>query len=93
MKKRFNPAGTYLFKFNDGNTGTVSENCSKLAIKKLERLQWRSGVFIINFEEISQIILMFPSLTLIIEKEVELQSLFLTPNFIIVRELVAFQTV
>ena len=39
--------------------------CSKLTIKKPERRHWhRSGVFIINFEHISHLILVFLSLTL-----------------------------
>ena len=36
----------------------------KLKIKTPERLQWRhSGVFIVNFEQISRIVLMFRILT------------------------------
>ena len=39
--------------------------CSELTIKKLERRQWRrSGVFNVNYEQISQIVLVFPLLTL-----------------------------
>ena len=39
---------------------------SKLSTKTPERPQWRrSGVFIVNFEQISRIVLLFPMLTLI----------------------------
>ena len=39
--------------------------CSKLTIKTPERSQWgRSGVFIVNFEYISQLVLVFLLLTL-----------------------------
>ena len=39
--------------------------CSKLTIKLPERRHWcRSGVFIVNFEHISQVFLMFLMLTL-----------------------------
>ena len=39
--------------------------CSKLKIKTPERRHWRrSGVFIVNFEHISHLILMFLLLTL-----------------------------
>ena len=44
------PAGNYMFKVNIRNTRASCEICSKLAIKTLERRQWRhSGVFIVNF--------------------------------------------
>ena len=49
-------ADIYLFKVNNWNTKTVCEICSKLAIKK--------PGFIVNFEQISHIVLVFPSLTL-----------------------------
>ena len=39
--------------------------CSKLIIKAPERRQWRSlGVFIVNFEHISHLVLVFSKLTL-----------------------------
>ena len=48
-----------------GNTRTVIEIGSKLTIKTLERCQWpRFGVLIVNFEQISHIVLLFPFLTL-----------------------------
>ena len=59
------PAGIYLFKINNGNARTVCEICSELAIKTPEPRQWhRSGVFIVNFEQISHIVLVFPLLPL-----------------------------
>ena len=59
------PAGNYMFKVNNGNTRTRCEICSKLTIKTPERRQWRrSGVFIVNFEHISHLVLVFLLLTL-----------------------------
>ena len=59
-----NPVNIYLFKFNNRNTRTRWEICSKLTIKIPERRQWRrSGVFI-NFEHILHLALMFLLLTL-----------------------------
>ena len=59
------PAGIYLLKVNNRNTRTRCEICSKLTIKTPERRQWRSsGVFIVNFEHISHLVLMFLLLTL-----------------------------
>ena len=41
------------------------KKCSKLQIKIPERRQWRrSSIFIVNFEHISHIVLLFPLLTL-----------------------------
>ena len=54
-------AGIYLFKDGNGNTRPTYEICSKLAKETLEQRQWRgSGVFIVNFEQISDIVLVFP---------------------------------
>ena len=59
------PAGIYLLKANNRNTRTRYEICSKLTIKTLERRQWCcSGVFIVNFEHISHLVLVFLLLTL-----------------------------
>ena len=59
------PAGIYLFKVNNGNTRAMCESCSKLKVKTPERRQWsHSGVFIVNFEQISHIVLVFPLLVL-----------------------------
>ena len=59
------PAGIFLFKVNNRNTRTRCEICSKLTINTPERRQWRrSGVFIVNFEHISHLVLVFLLLTL-----------------------------
>ena len=61
----FDPAGIYQFKVNNKNTRTRCEICSKLTIKTLEWLHWRhSGVFIVNFEHMSDLVLVFLLLTL-----------------------------
>ena len=58
-------AGIYLLKVNNRNTGTRCEICLKLTIKMPERHQWcRSGVFIVDFEHISCLVLVFLLLTL-----------------------------
>ena len=60
-----NPAGNCMFKVNNRNTRTRCEICSKLTIKIPERRQWRhSGIFIVNFEHISHLVLVFLLLTL-----------------------------
>ena len=54
------PASIYLLKVNNGNTKTMYETCSKLTIKTTERRRWcRLGVFIVNFEHISYLVLVF----------------------------------
>ena len=59
------PAYIYLLKFNNRNTRETCEICSKLTIKSPERCHWRRfGVFIVNFENISHLFLMFLLLTL-----------------------------
>ena len=56
------PAGIYLLKFNNSNIRTRSKKCSKLTMKTQERHQWRrSSVFIVKFEHISQLALVFLS--------------------------------
>ena len=51
-------AGIYLLKVNNRNTRTRCEIYSKLRIKTLELRQWRRfGVFILNFEHTSQLVL------------------------------------
>ena len=57
------PVGIYLFKavMEKQNNREV---CLKLTIKTPERRHWRrSGVFIVNFKQISRIVLVFPLLT------------------------------
>ena len=59
------PAGNYMFKVNNRNARTRCEICSKLTIKTPERRHWRrSDVFIVNFEHISHLVLVFLLLTL-----------------------------
>ena len=54
------PAGYYMFKVNKINSRTRSEICSNLN----KRCWCRSGVFFVNFENTSHIILVFLLLTL-----------------------------
>ena len=59
------PAGIYLLKVNNRNTRTRKQICSKLTIKTKERCQWHhSGVFNVNFELISLLVLALVLLTL-----------------------------
>ena len=59
------PAGIYMFKVNNKNTRTRREIFSSLTIKTSKRCHWRrSGVFIVNFEHISHLVLVFLLLTL-----------------------------
>ena len=60
------PAGIYLVKVNNRNTRTRCKICLKL-IKIPQRRQTkrhRSGIFIMNFEHISHLVLVFLFLTL-----------------------------
>ena len=59
------PAANYLFKFKNRNSRTRCEMCSKLTIKTLERRHCRfSGFFIVKFENISNLVIVFLLLTL-----------------------------
>ena len=52
-----NPAGNYMSKVNNENTRIKCEICSKLIKKRPERRQWlRSGIFIVNSEHISHLL-------------------------------------
>ena len=54
------PSWHCLFKVNNRNTTATCEICRKLTIKTPERRQWRcSGVFIVNFDQTSYIVLVF----------------------------------
>ena len=55
------PTNTDLFMVNNSNTRKRCEICSKLTMKTPER---RSTVFIVNFEHISHLFLVFLLLTL-----------------------------
>ena len=58
------PVGFYLFKVSNKNTKIQSGTSSKLTIRKPERRRWRRcSVFIVNFEHISHIALVFLLLT------------------------------
>ena len=60
-----NPAGNYMLKVNNRDTRKICEICSKLTIKTPERCHCRcSGVFIVNFQHISHLVLVFLLLTL-----------------------------
>ena len=54
------PAVIYTLKVNNEDTRRMCEICLKLAIKDTSR----SGVFIVNFEQFSNIALVFPLLTM-----------------------------
>ena len=55
------PAGIYLFKLDNGSTRTMYKILSKLTIKTPEGHHiHRSGIFIVKFEQISHIHLLFP---------------------------------
>ena len=59
------PAGIYRLKVNNRNIRTRYEICLKLIIKIPEGRHWRrSGIFIVNFEHISHLALVFLLLTL-----------------------------
>ena len=54
------PVGIHLLKDYNKNNRTRGEICSKLTIKTLERRHWSlSGIFIVNFENISHLALVF----------------------------------
>ena len=59
------PASIYILQVNYRNTRTRCEICSKITIKIPERRHWRrSGVFIVNFDHISHLVLVFLLFTL-----------------------------
>ena len=59
------PAGLYLFKVSTGYLRESYKTCLTLTIKTPKPLYRRlSDVFIVTFEQISQIFVVFPSLTL-----------------------------
>ena len=60
----YSPADIYLLKGNNRNARARYEIYSKLTIKTPERCHWRcSGVFIVNSEYISHLVLVFLLLT------------------------------
>ena len=58
------PTNIYLFKFSKRNTRKWWEIYSKLTIKTPERRHCRSGIYIVNFDHISHLFLVFLFLTL-----------------------------
>ena len=61
----FHTGNIYLFKVSNRNTRKIYEICSKLTIKTPERRQrHRSSVFVVNFEYISRLFLVYLLLTL-----------------------------
>ena len=59
------PGGINLLKVNNRNTERMCEICRKLTSKTPEPRYWRrSGVFIVNLERISHLLLVFLLLTL-----------------------------
>ena len=55
---KFYPAGIYFLQMDNRSTRVICEISSKLTIKTAERRHWRcSSVFIVNFEQISHIVL------------------------------------
>ena len=62
---KVHPANIYLLKVNNKGTRKRCKICSKLTIKTPQICQWLcSGVFVVNFEHISYIFLVFLLLTL-----------------------------
>ena len=58
-----NSANIYLFKVNNRSTRKRCEICSKLTIKTINTPKHRSGVFIVNFEDIQHLFLVSLLLT------------------------------
>ena len=59
------PAGIHLLKVKNRNKRKMCEILSKLTMKTTEQRHWRhSGVFIVDFEHISHLVLVFVLLTL-----------------------------
>ena len=64
------PAGIKVLKFNNRNTRTMCEKCSKLTIKTSERRHWRhSSIFVVKFEHISHFVLVFLLLRILTGKK------------------------
>ena len=63
-KESLTPVNIYLLKVNNKNTRKRCEIYSKLIVKGPKQRQWRrSSVFIVNFEHISHLFLVFLLLT------------------------------
>ena len=65
MRPNTAQASTHLFKANNRNTRKRKEICSKLTIKQTRTMSRRRfGVFVVNFEHISHLFLVFLLLAL-----------------------------
>ena len=61
MSRAESSSDIYMLKVNNRNTRTRCEICSKLTTKTPERRHWcHSGIFIVNFEHISHLVLVLP---------------------------------
>ena len=76
------PTGIYLLKVNNRNTRTRCEICSKLTIKIPERRH----IFIVNFEHISHLVLVFLFLTLTCNCRLCAISIYTVNNWIVALE-------
>ena len=78
------PANIKLFKVNNKNVRKRCEICSKVTIKTPERRHWLcSGVFIVTFEHISHLFLVFLLLTLNNQMLVQMCSHLKGKSFVI----------
>lgn len=61
----FFPQSVCLFRFSNGCTRVMCVIFSKLTLMTPEQCQWpRCGIFLVNFEKILHLVLIFPLLTL-----------------------------
>ena len=73
------PVDIYMLKVSNNNTRTRCEICSELRIKTPEHHWRRSGVFILNFEHISHLVLVFLLLTL--NRQMPIKNFHVLANF------------
>ena len=60
IKRRIQGTDIYPLKVNNRNTRIRSEICSKLTIKTPERAPWRRSIIsVVNFEQISNLVIVF----------------------------------
>ena len=70
------PSNKYMLKLNNRNTRRRSKICSKFAIKTPGGTHWRrSGLFIVNFEHISHLFLVFLSFFIVAFEQVNVSWL------------------
>ena len=71
--------GIYMLKVSNNNTRTRCEICSELRIKTPELRHWRcSGVFFLNFEHVSHLVLVF--LLLILNSQMPIENFHVLAN-------------